>query len=196
MYIVKFMKPSLKQHKVDINRLMYLNGIPFNVSTSFEVWAIHDKHYDNYTILSRIKFNKNVAHDYWRFVIACVEKLTRGIQQNHGEPFVHVMHDMVTLNDGNNYLGVSVSLMVDFDLYRLAVALIPNNVSHSSNYNADLLQKILKERGSNWTFTNSTSRWPVTPPIRQHLWHASSPPGPSNSTVKCTSWIRVWSMAS
>ena len=55
------------------------------------------------------------------------------------------MHDMVTLNDGKNYLGASVSLMVDFDLYRLDVALIPNNVSHSSNYNADLLQKILKE---------------------------------------------------
>ena len=35
--------------------------------------------------------------------------------------------------------------MVDFDLYRLAVVLIPNNVSHSSNYNVDLLQKILKE---------------------------------------------------
>ena len=38
-----------------------------------------------------------------------------------------------------------MSFMVDFDLYRLAVALIPNNVSHSSNYNADLLQNILKE---------------------------------------------------
>ena len=42
-------------------------------------------------------------------------------------------------------MGASVSFMVDFDLYRLAVALIPNNVRHSSNYNADLLQKILKE---------------------------------------------------
>ena len=38
-----------------------------------------------------------------------------------------------------------MSFMVDFDLYRLAVVLIPNNVSHSSNYNVDLLQKILKE---------------------------------------------------
>ena len=38
-----------------------------------------------------------------------------------------------------------MSFMVDFDLYRLAVELIPNNVNHSSNYNADLLQKILKE---------------------------------------------------
>ena len=55
------------------------------------------------------------------------------------------MHDMVTLNDGKNYLGASVSFMVDFYLYRLAVALIPNNVSHSSNYNEDLLQKRLKE---------------------------------------------------
>ena len=55
------------------------------------------------------------------------------------------MHDIVTLNDSNNYLGASVSFMVDFDLYRLAVALIPNNVSHSSNYDADILQKILKE---------------------------------------------------
>ena len=35
--------------------------------------------------------------------------------------------------------------MVDFDLYRLAVTFITNNVSHSSNYNAYLLQKILKE---------------------------------------------------
>ena len=38
-----------------------------------------------------------------------------------------------------------MSFMVDFDLYILDVALIPNNMSHSSNYNADLLQKILKE---------------------------------------------------
>ena len=32
-----------------------------------------------------------------------------------------------------------------FDLYILAVALIPNNAIHYSNYNADLLQKRLKE---------------------------------------------------
>ena len=38
-----------------------------------------------------------------------------------------------------------MSFMVDFDLYILAVALIPNNVRHSSNYNAYILQKILKE---------------------------------------------------
>ena len=55
------------------------------------------------------------------------------------------MHDMVTLNDRKNYLGASMSFMVDFDLYILAVAFIPNNVSHSSNYNVDILQKILKE---------------------------------------------------
>ena len=55
------------------------------------------------------------------------------------------MHYMVTLNNDNNYLEESVSFIVDFDLYILAVALIPNNVSHSNNYNADLLQKILKE---------------------------------------------------
>ena len=42
-------------------------------------------------------------------------------------------------------MGASVSFMLYFDLYRLAVSLIPNNVSHSSNYNADLLQKRLKE---------------------------------------------------
>ena len=55
------------------------------------------------------------------------------------------MHEMVTLNDGINYLGASMSFMVDFELYRLAVILIPNNVIHYSNYNADILQKIFKE---------------------------------------------------
>ena len=65
----------------------------------------------------------------------------RRIQQHHGETFLYVMNDMVTLN----YLGSLVSFMVDFYLYIFAVTLIPNNVSHSSNYNADLLQKILKE---------------------------------------------------
>ena len=110
------MKPLLKQHKVDITRWLYLNGIWFNVSTSPEFWAIHEKHYDNYTVLSRITFNVNVAHDYQRFFIACEEKLKRGIQQHHGEPFFHVMNYMVTLNDGNNLLGESVSFMVDFDL--------------------------------------------------------------------------------
>ena len=139
------MRSSLKQHKVDIARWLYLNGIPFNVSTSSEFCAIHENYYDNYNVISRISFNDNVAHDYRSFFIACSEKLTRGIYQHHGEPFLHAMHDMVTLNNGNNYLGAFVSLMVDFDLYILAITLIPNNVSHSSNYNADLLQKRLKE---------------------------------------------------
>ena len=116
MSMVKFMKPLLKQHRVEITRWLYLNGIPFNVSTSPEFRVIHEKHYNNCTFLSRITFNVNVAHDYRRFVIDCVEKLTRRIQQHHGEPFIHVMHDIVTLNDGNNYLGASVSFMVDFDL--------------------------------------------------------------------------------
>ena len=35
--------------------------------------------------------------------------------------------------------------MVNFELYILAVALIPNIVSRYTNYNADLMQKILKE---------------------------------------------------
>ena len=108
MSMVKFMKPSLKQHKVDITRWLYLNEIRFNISTSPEFRAINENHYDNYTFLSRIIFNGNVAHDYRRLVISCAEKLTRGIQQHHGEPFIHVMHDMVTLNDCNNYLGASV----------------------------------------------------------------------------------------
>ena len=144
MSVVKFMKPSLKQHKMYITRWLYLNGILFNVSTSSEFWGIHKKHYDNYTVLSYITFNDNVAHDYRRFFIACAKTLMRGIQQHHGEPFLHVMHYMVTFNDGKNYLGASVSFVVDFDVYRLAVALIPNNVIHSSNYNADFLHKILK----------------------------------------------------
>ena len=115
MSMVKFMKPSLNQHKVDITRWFYLNGIPFNVSTSSWFRAIHENYYDNYTVLSRITFNGKVVHDYQRFFISCAEKLTCGIQQHHGEPFIHVMHDMGTLNDRNNYLGASVSFMVDFD---------------------------------------------------------------------------------
>ena len=69
----------------------------------------------------------------------------RGIQQHHGEPFLRVMFDMVMLSDGNNYLGDSVSFMVDFDLYILTAVFITNNVSHSSNCNTYLLQKILKK---------------------------------------------------
>ena len=71
IYMVKFMKPSLKQHKVDITRWRYLNGIPFNVSTSTEFWSIQQKHYNNYAVLSWIKFNDNIAHDYRRFVNTC-----------------------------------------------------------------------------------------------------------------------------
>ena len=52
---------------------------------------------------------------------------------------------MVMLNDRINFLGASLSFVVHFDLYRLVLALIPNNMIHSSNYNADLLQTILKE---------------------------------------------------
>ena len=44
MSMVTFMKPSLKQHKVDINRWLYLNGIPFNVSTSSELRDIHENY--------------------------------------------------------------------------------------------------------------------------------------------------------
>ena len=144
MSMVKFMKPSWKQHKVDITRWLYLNGIPFNVSNSPEFRAIHKNHYDNYTALIKIICNYNVSHQYWCFFIACAEKLMRGIQQHHGEPFLYVMHDMVTLNNGKNYFEASLSFMVDFDLYRFSVTFIPNNVGHSSNYNAYLLQKILK----------------------------------------------------
>ena len=64
MSMVNFIKPSLKQHKVDITRWFYLDGIPFNISTSHAFWAIHKKHYDNYTALSRDKFNNKFAHYY------------------------------------------------------------------------------------------------------------------------------------
>ena len=194
MSMVKFMKKLLKQHKVDITRWLCLNGIPFNVSTSSEFWDIHEKHYDNYTVLSQITFNDNVAHYYWRFVISCAGKIMRGIQQHHGEPFLHVMHEMVTLEDGNNYLGASMSLIVDFDLYRLAVALIPNNVNHSSNYNADLLQKRLKE-------TFELDIYLFTKPVSSDTTNAATDVtrffSPRVVQVNCEmhQWIRVWSMA-
>ena len=125
------MKPSLKQHKVNITIWLYLNGIPLDVLTSPECWDIHEKHYNNYAFLIRITSNNNVAHDYQQFFIACEGKLMCGIQQHLGEAFLRVMYDIVTLNGGENYLEASVSFMVDFDLYRLFVAFIPNNVSHS-----------------------------------------------------------------
>ena len=102
MSMVKFMKRSPNQHKVDITRRLYLNGVLFNVLTSTEFRAIQKKHYDNYIVLIRIKFNDNVTHDYQRFFIVCAEKPTRGIQQHHGEPFIHVMYAMLTLDDMNS----------------------------------------------------------------------------------------------
>ena len=47
MSMVKFMKPLLKKHTVDITRWLHLNGIPFNVLTSPEFQDIHENHYDN-----------------------------------------------------------------------------------------------------------------------------------------------------
>ena len=44
MSMVKFMKPSLNQHKVDVTRWLYLNGVPFNILTYSEFRAIHEKH--------------------------------------------------------------------------------------------------------------------------------------------------------
>ena len=38
-----------------------------------------------------------------------------------------------------------MSFIMGFDLFILSGVLIANNVIHSSNYNADILQKILKE---------------------------------------------------
>ena len=67
MYMVKFMKLLLNQHKLEISRWLYLNGIPFYVSTYTAFWAIHDNHYNNYTALSWYAFNNNVAHDYQLF---------------------------------------------------------------------------------------------------------------------------------
>ena len=64
MYMVKFMKPLIKRHKVEITRWLYLNDVTFNVSTYPEFWAIHDNHYENYTDLSQITFNNKSAHDY------------------------------------------------------------------------------------------------------------------------------------
>ena len=77
------------------------------------------------------------------------------------------MHDMMTLNDGDNYLGESVSFMVDFDFYRLAVALIPNNLIHYSNYNVDLLTKRLKD-----TFKLKISRF--TKSVSSHTTNSST----------------------
>ena len=45
MSMVNFIKPSLKQYRVDITRWFYLNGIPFNVLTSPGFRAIHEKNY-------------------------------------------------------------------------------------------------------------------------------------------------------
>ena len=70
---------------MDITRCLYLNVIPFNDLTYSEFQAIHEKCYDNYTVLSRITFNDNVAHEYQRFFLACAEKLMRRIHQHHGE---------------------------------------------------------------------------------------------------------------
>ena len=66
----------------------------------------------------------------------------------------------MTLNDGGNCLGAYMSLMVYFDLYRLAVPLIPNYISHFNKYNVDLLQKILKETFELYIsqFTKSVAR--------------------------------------
>ena len=116
MSMVIFMKLLLKQYKLDITRRLYLNGIPSNVLTSSGFRAIHENYYNNYTVLSRITFNNNVDHYYRIFFIACAEKLMHRIHKQHGESFLHVMHNMVTLNNGNNYLEAPVSFMVDFDL--------------------------------------------------------------------------------
>ena len=67
---------------MNIARWLYLNGIPFNVLTFTEFRDIYKKHYDNYTDLSQITFNDNVARDYRLFSIACALKLTRGIQKH------------------------------------------------------------------------------------------------------------------
>ena len=64
MSMVKFMKSWSKQPKVEITRWLYLNWIPFNVSTSPKFWAIHKNHYDKYTVIGPIKFNNNIAHGY------------------------------------------------------------------------------------------------------------------------------------
>ena len=78
--MVIFLKPLLKQHKVYITRLLYLNGIPFNVSNSSEFWYIHKKHYNNNTVLSRDTLYDKVAQYYQHFFIVCAVKLTCGIQ--------------------------------------------------------------------------------------------------------------------
>ena len=96
------------------------------------------------------------------------------------------MYDMVASKNGNNYLGVSVTFMVDFDLYILAVTLITNNVRHSSNYNADLLQNILKE-----TFKLDISLF--TKLVASDTTNSETAVArffsqrPSKSNVKCTS---------
>ena len=64
MSVIKLMKPSLNQNKVDITICLYLNDIPFNTSTSPTFRDIYEKHYDNYTYLSPYTFDNNLAHDY------------------------------------------------------------------------------------------------------------------------------------
>ena len=45
MSMVKCIKPSLNQYRLDITRWFYLNGIPFNVLTPPGFRAIHEKNY-------------------------------------------------------------------------------------------------------------------------------------------------------
>jgi hypothetical protein len=82
--------------------------------------------------------------DYDHFV-KCVKGMLHECEVSYlGMLFINLQHAMFNVPDGSNYLGASCSFIYNFDLHVVALKLTLNNVTHISEYNANVLDTELK----------------------------------------------------
>ena len=131
---------SMSALRPRIAKWLLLDGRPFNIIDSPNFKDMMAPVVKDYSTMSRTTFNDYIGFEIDRFR-KTVSSMVRAASENvFGERFIHVMHDMWTGADHNNYLGFSISFIHDFSLVKVFLGLEKNNVSHHADYNAVLLE--------------------------------------------------------
>ena len=144
----KFLKSDVDIFKERVYKFIVYNSIPFNVINSDEFKEIGKSVYHNYSTMSRATFCDFLDSDVRKFFSTVNTFLEEACIANLGQKFITIIHDMCTGKANQNYLGVSISFLHNFDLHRIGILLIPNNFSHGAEFNSNLIDEKLKERFS------------------------------------------------
>ena len=134
---------SMENLRDRIAKWLYLDGRPFHMIESPNFKAMMVPLVKDYTTMSRDTFNERIDFEINRFRERISKLANEASQHMYGEKFMHLIHDMWTGADGNNYLGFSCSFIWEMELIKVKLGLVKNNVSHEAKYNAVLLEHSL-----------------------------------------------------